>query len=283
MTLSRPSVCSPVSWRAAVPRLLLALLVLQALAACVSQTTESPVQRGARSEALPDAGAESDQRRRARIRLELAGGYYEQGNYNVALQEAKQSLAIDPDYAAGYGLLGLIYMDLKDARSAEENFQRALRLTPDDSNLNNNYGWFLCQSGRHQQGIEHFNRALQNPLYATPSKPLHNAGICAMRMGDERQAEQYFQRAFQVDPNNPVAMYNLGEIHLKRNEIDKARFYASRLTTAYEPSAQTLWLALRAERKGGNKDAEASLATQLRRRFPQSPEAQMLANEKYGD
>lgn len=268
--------------RVSLARVFALLVLLQALAACVTQTTESPVQRS-RGEALPDAGQESEQRRRARIRLELAGGYYEQGNYNVALEEVKQSLAIDPEYAAAYGMLGLVYMDLKDRARAEENFQKALRLSPEESDINNNFGWFLCQSGRQQQSIEYFNRALKNPLYATPAKPLHNAGICAMRMGDEKLAEQYFQRAFQVDPNNPVAMFNLGEIHLKRGDVEKARFYANRLNTAYEPSAQTLWLALRAERKAGNKDGEASLATQLRRRYPQSPEAALLANEKYGN
>ena len=33
-----------------------------------------------------------------------------------------------------------------------------------------------------------------------PAKPLHNAGICSVRIGDEAAAEGYFQRAFQSDP-----------------------------------------------------------------------------------
>lgn len=232
---------------------------------------------------LPDSAEENDERRRARIRLELAAGYYQQGNYNVALDELRQALAADPNYPAAYGMLGLIYMDLNDRPRADESFQRALRLAPGDSDLNNNYGWYLCQTGRPKDAIEHFLRALRNPLYATPSRPLHNAGICSLRMGDVAAAEDYFQRAFQVDPGNPVAMFNLAEIYLKRGDLQRARFYVQRLTSSFEPSAEVLWLALRVERKLGNADAQESLATQLRRRFPGSREASALAAGQFGE
>lgn len=43
-----------------------------------------------------------------------------------------------------------------------------------------------------------------------------------------------------------------------------------------EPTAEMVWLLLRIERHLGNKAAEASLATQLRRKYPDSPEYQAL-------
>jgi type IV pilus assembly protein PilF len=112
---------------------------------------------------------------------------------------------------------------------------------------------------------------------------MHNAGICSLRMGEETAAEAWFQRSFQADPRNPVALYNLGEIYLKRRDLERARFYTQRLTSSFEPTAQVLWLALRVERLAGDRDAEASFATQLRRRFPGSPEAALLAAGRYGD
>jgi type IV pilus assembly protein PilF len=230
---------------------------------------------------LPDSDEESDQRRRARIRLELGASYYQQGNYQVALQELRQALAIDPNYAAAYGVIGLVYMDLGDRARAEDSFQRGLKLSPADADLANNYGWFLCQTGRYKESIEMFQRALRNPLYPTPAKPLHNAGICSLRMGDDKAAEDYFLRAFQIDAGNPVAMYNLGELYLKRGDVAKARFYSQRLLSQFEPTAEIYWLALRVERRAGNRDAEASLATQLRRRFPASREASLLAAGNY--
>lgn len=232
--------------------------------------------------ALPGSPEESEERRRARIRLELAASYYQQGNFTVALDELRQALAIDPGYAPAYGVLGLVYSDLGDRDRAEDAFQHGLRIAPNDPDLNNGYGWFLCQTGREQASLDRFARAAADPLYRTPAKPLHNAGICSLRLGDEEGAERYLQRAFQVDPSNAVAMYHLAELYLKRGEASRARFYSQRLLSAYEPNAQVLWLALRVERSLGNVDTEKSLAAQLRRRFPDSPESALLAQGRFG-
>lgn len=231
---------------------------------------------------LPGSPEESDERRRARIRLELAASYYQQGNFKVALDELRQAMEIDPGYAPVYGVLGLVYHDLGERDRAEDAFQRGLRLAPNDADLNNSYGWFLCQTGRERASLERFARALNDPLYRTPAKPLHNAGICALRIGDEETAERNLQRAFQVDPSNAVAMYHLGELYLKRGEASRARFYSQRLLGAYEPTSQMLWLALRVEHALGNVDGEKSLAAQLRRRFPDSPETALLSQGRFG-
>jgi len=229
------------------------------------------------------SNADSETRRRAQIRLELATGYYQQGNYNQALEELRSSLSIDPTNAQAYGLLGLVYMDLGDRQRAEESFQRALRIAPEDSELLNNYGWYLCQTDRPRESIAQFQAALKNPLYATPARPLHNAGICSMRAGDATGAEAYFQRSFQIDPRNPVAMYHLGELYLKRGDLERARFMSQRLLQSYPASAETLWLAIRVDRKAGDRDSFASLSSQLRRQFPASREANLLQRGAFGD
>jgi type IV pilus assembly protein PilF len=229
------------------------------------------------------AQPDSEQRRRAQIRLELGAGHYQQGNYAQALEEVRAALAADPDYAQAYGLLGLVYMDLKDRERAEESFQRALRLAPNDSELLNNYGWFLCQTDRPREAIARFETVLRDPLYPTPARPLHNAGICALRIGDEPAAEAYFQRSFQVDPRNPVAMFQLGSLYLKRGDLERARFHSRRLLADFPASAETLWLAIRVERKAGDVDGAARLSSQLRRQFPASNEASLLQRGAFGD
>jgi type IV pilus assembly protein PilF len=228
-------------------------------------------------------GQETEAARRARIRLELGASYYQQGNFPVAIDELRQALAIDPNFAAAHGMLALVYMDLGERAKAEESFRRALAIAPADSELNNNYGWFLCQTGREQASLAPFAAAVRNPLYATPAKPLRNAGLCLLRLGDESAAQVQFLSAFQVDARDAIAMYQLAELHLKRRELERARFYAQRLLTTHEAGPEALWLALRLERAAGNRDAVASLALQLRRRFPASAQAENLAAGRFGD
>lgn len=237
---------------------------------------------------LPDrpvdpSRAEADERRRAQIRLELAAGFYQQANYAQALEELRAALAVDPNLAAAHGLQGLVFMDLGDRARAEEAFRRALAIAPEDSEILNNYGWFLCQTDRPREGVVQFQAALRNPLYATPARPLHNAGVCSLRLGDAEAAEGFFQRSFQLDPRNPVAMYHLGEIYLRRNDLERARFHSQRLLSSYPPSAETLWLAIRVDRRVGDRDSVASLSSQLRRQFPTSREATLLQRGAFGD
>jgi type IV pilus assembly protein PilF len=47
------------------------------------------------------------------------------------------------------------------------------------------------------------------------------------------------------------------------------------------PSAESLWLALRIERKTGMRAAEQTFATQLRRRFPASDEFRKMQRGAY--
>jgi type IV pilus assembly protein PilF len=232
---------------------------------------------------LPSSQEESIDRQRARIRLELAGNYYQKGNYSVALEELRQSLIVDPNYAAAYGLLGLVYMDLGETQKAGDSFTRGLKLAPTDSDLNNSYGWFLCQNKQERAAIPYFERASKNPLYATPGKPLHNAGICLRKIGDIKAAEAFLLQAFRVDAGSPIAMFNLAEIYLQAKDSDKAKFYTERLLGTYEANAQMLWLSLRVERLRGNRDAELSLGSRLKRLYPASPEASFLEQGKFND
>lgn len=256
-------------------RLISLLGCVVALAACVSVDSTDDAS-GSDLSVIPRAQIDTEERRRSRIRLELAAGHYQQRNYSTALNELREALSIDPDYPAAYGMLGLVYMDLNDPAKAEASFKKALELSPGNSDITNNYGWFLCQTGRAKEAIPLFEKAASDKVYSSPSKPLHNAGICLLRVGDDAGAEQYLQRAFNVDPRNPVAMFNLSEIYLRRQDFEKAQFYSQRLIKSFDPSAQTLWLALRVERARGNRDGYLSLGSQLRRQFPGSREATLL-------
>ncbi len=262
-------------------------MVLTILTGCATRAGEGADVAGdnARSvgSVLPSSQEESIDRQRARIRLELAGNYYQKGNYSVALEELRQSLLVDPNYAAAYGLLGLVYMDLGENQKAGDSFVRGLKLAPTDSDLNNSYGWFLCQNKQERAAIAYFDRASKNPLYATPGKPLHNAGICLRKVGDVKAAEAYLLQAFRVDAGSPIAMFNLAEIYLQSKDAEKALFYTERLLGTYEANAQMLWLSIRVERLRGNRDAELSLGSRLRRLFPASPEASLLEQGKFND
>lgn len=215
---------------------------------------------------------EPDARKRARIRLELAAGYFEQGQTAVALDEVKQSLAADPGYGPAYVLRGLIFMRLNDNRLAEESFRRALQLNPRDPDALHNYGWYLCQQGKLPDAIDHFSRALQSPLYGGQAKTLMAKGVCQIRAGQLSDAESNLARSYELDPSNPIVAFNLASLLMKRGELSRAQFIARRLNNSEQANAETLWLGIRVEHRLRNDEVVQQLASQLSKRYPQSKE-----------
>lgn len=221
-------------------------------------------------------GEPSDPRNRAKLHTELASLYFSRGSMGVALEELRAAVSADPGYAPAHGMFGIVYQELKEIRLAEQSFERALRLAPTDPDINHNYGLFLCQQGREQDSIKYFMDAVRNPLYPTPWRSYSAAGQCSLRTNKLKEAEDYVQQALKLDPDDPPATLQMGQIRFRQGKIDEARRYVSRFNKLVNPTAESLWLALRIERRQGARTAEASYANQLRRRYPDSPEYKAL-------
>jgi type IV pilus assembly protein PilF len=251
-----------------------------ALAGCRTTTTVTTTSDTNRA---PGDQAEGSPHRRAAVRLELAASYYQKGQVDVAIKEATDATRLDPDLAGAYGLLGLIRMDLDQNDQAEDNFRHALQLAPNDPELNNNYGWFLCRTHRERDALPYFDRAAGNHLYATPAMALQNAGICLMQMADYDRAEKYLKRAFESDASSPVAKFQLARLYLRTRHYDRAEFYYDLLAKSVDPNAQTLWLGTRIAHARSDARTQQRLAEELRSRFPNSPEADLLNREAFSE
>jgi len=226
-------------------------------------------------------GEQAPPRERARIHTELAGSYYQRGNLGVALSEARIAVAADSGYAPAYNLLGLVYGDLRETASAEEAFQKSLSINANDPDTNHNYAWFLCENKREQESIRYFLIAVRYPLYATPQKSYTMAATCALRKGNEKDAYEYLERALKLDPNYTPALMNFAQLKYRRGELGDARGLVARYNKLAEPTSESLWLAVRIERKLGDSSASTTYANQLRRRFPGSKEYQDLQKGRF--
>lgn len=214
--------------------------------------------------------------KRAQIRLQLAVGYYQERKYDIALDEVKQAIAANPDYADAYGVRALIYTAMGEKALADENYRHALRLAPRNPDLSNNYGLFLCDGGgKPLDAMTYFESALRNPNYASPVKAMVNAGNCSLKMKNVDAAERYLLDALRYDPDLAATNAGLARVYFERRDYPRAGFFINRLTETAKLetlSADVLWLAIRVKHMLGDRTTEASLAAQLRRRFPGSAE-----------
>lgn len=108
----------------------------------------------------------------------LARGYYFRAFFGeVAPLEAfsqmrraaAAALAQDPELGEAYGLMALVHTHFDfDWAAAEENFARALRLSPSNAQVHHDYAHFLLAMGRGAESVEASRRAVEldpaNPM-----------------------------------------------------------------------------------------------------------------------
>ena len=251
---------------------LLGMTLAIALAGCASnKPAQTPPPQASAPE--PVKAQEVSPQQRAQIKTDLAAGYYERGQFDVALEVLNEAQTLDPNYPKIYNVYGLVNTMLGETQKAEANFQRGLALAPNDSEIRANWGAFLCATGRAREAMPELETALRDPLYKSPEIALINAGKCSAVLGENKKADEYFRRALGASPGNATAAYNLALLAYREARFDDARSWIRPAMRDNSPRPEALYLGMCIERKQGDRQAEISYMTQLRNRYPDSPEA----------
>ena len=247
-------------------------IILSMLSGCASSgggSVGTPQQDTTRAQAV------------ARIHTELAASYYERTQYSIALQEIGVALKSDANFSPAYNVRALVRMALREDDQADADFRHSLDLDNTNSETHNNYGWFLCQRGRIKESINQFQDALKNPLYATPELAYVNLAMCSKKAGQMKDVENNLQRALILHPGMPEALYGLADWSYDNGDYAGAKSFFLRFSQVFpDLNAEQLWLAVRIERKMRDRNSEASYTLQLRKRFPDSRETQLLSQGK---
>lgn len=210
------------------------------------------------------------------LNTQLAAAYLQRGQPEVAMDNITKALTLAPDDPQANNVMALIQWRLKNFEDADKNFKTALKGAPNNSEIRNNYGAFLCERVEIDEAVEQFRLALTDPLYPTPAQANLNAGLCLMKKPAPMDAEVYFREALRINPKLPEALYRMAEISYGSGRTYSARGFLQRFFQVAEDTPQSLLLAVRIEGILGYKDAEASYALRLKGKFPNSPEAQQV-------
>ena len=232
---------------------------------------------------LPTSSDETENSKRARVRLELALNYFSEGKTSIALDEVKQSIAADATQYEAHSLRGLIYMRLNELSLAEDSFRQALALSPKAASVQHNYGLLLCQQGRMAAAGQMFNAALTNPAYQDPAKTWMVQGLCQAKAGQVAASENSLLNAYQIEPGNPVVAYNLGLQFYKRGELVQAQRYLVRLNSSGLANAESMWLGAKVAHGLGDARTLQVIGRGLRERFPNSKELLWLEQQSFNE
>jgi len=210
------------------------------------------------------------------LNVQLALGYIERDQLNVAQEKLDKAIEQNPDNVDAYTSLAYLKRKVKEFEAAEKYYLEALDIKPNDPNIHNSYGSLLCQMGRYDDALEEIKRAYEDPFYESPYLAYANAGTCLLDKGDYKQAEKMLRKTLRDQPNYAGALISMAEIGIKTEKYMMARAYIQRYHAIARPSAESLWLQVQSEKALGAQDHYLKYARKLLKDFPDSEEAGKL-------
>lgn len=215
--------------------------------------------------------------RASEINLDLAVDYLRKGNLSQAKEKLDRSLEQNPRNAGAHSVAGLLYERLGENNKADNHYQRAVALAPENPEYKNNYAAYLCKSGRFARGEKLAVQAGENRLYKTRELAYFNAGTCARDAGDLASAEKHFRQALALRPRFGEALLQLAEIEYSQKNFMSARAFLERYLEVGHTTPASLWLGVRIERGLGNTEVAQHYAQRLKREYPNANQTKELA------
>ncbi len=218
----------------------------------------------------------TDAKEAAELQVKLGRGYMEQGELEVAMERLQRALQLDPRSVDAHTMMAVLNERIQRPTQAESFYRKAERLAPDNGDVNNNLGAFLCGTGRQREADAYFLKALADPFYRSPAAALSNAGVCALKAGDAVKAEDYFRRVLSTQPNNATALFELARMNYLKGDAMRARAFIQRLEASAPDDPTVLDLGQRIETRLGDAAAARRYATRLKNEFPDyTPDASL--------
>ncbi len=222
----------------------------------------------------PRNDASASAKEAAELQVKLGQGYMEQGQLETAMEKLQRALELDPRSVDAHTMLAVLNERINRPTQAETHYRRAERLAPDNGDVNNNLGAFLCGKGQYHEADAHFLKALNDPFYRSPAAALSNAGVCALKAGDSSKAEGYFRQVLTSQPNNAIALFELARLHHQKDDNMRARAFLQRLESVTPADPAVLDLGRRIETRLGDAAAARRYGDRLQNEFPDfQPEA----------
>jgi type IV pilus assembly protein PilF len=237
------------------------ILVCCLVAACVTESTGG----------LPKPAPKAE---RAVAQLAVARGYIGAANWGNAKRALEKVVALDSSLVETYVLYGVIYEAEEEYELAERNYQKALRMRPNDSQTLNNYGTYLYRRGRAADAVKYLQRVVKDTEYRARPQAYENLGLVELTLKNLPAAQAAFERAVSLNAGQAVSVLELAYMAYERHDLATAVAQYDQFRNLAKPTARSLCLGMKLGVAVGNDDQVASAALALKNLFPNSREAQ---------
>ncbi|XP_038852574.1 protein O-mannosyl-transferase TMTC1-like isoform X2 [Salvelinus namaycush] len=163
-----------------------------------------------------------------------------QGKKEEAEALLRDSIRFGPHFADAYSSLASLYAEQKRFAEANDVYLQGIESCPDSSDLHNNYGVFLVDTGEGDLAAAHYQHAVR-------LKPAHyvamvNLGRLLRSSSENKEAESWYKKALQVTRKVDI-LTPLGALYYNTGRYEEA-LQVYREAATLQPDSTDIWLAL---------------------------------------
>ncbi|MEM8641445.1 MAG: tetratricopeptide repeat protein [Cyanobacteria bacterium P01_G01_bin.54] len=137
---------------------------------------------------------------------------YEEGDYEGAIAEYNNALHLNPEFTQVYNNRGIAKSCLGDHKGAIDDYSQALRLDPSSANIYNNRGYLKYELGDKLGAINDYDKAIL--LSRDFAEAYNHRGLAKYELGDKKAAISDFNEALRSNPNFAYSYNNRGIVKL---------------------------------------------------------------------
>ena len=210
------------------------------------------------------------------VYLQLGVRYLALNDLPSAKENLERALKEDSDSVPAHLAMAFLYEKINKHDDARAQYELVLNLDPENLDLQNNYGRFLCERREGDKGMALLIQASNNMLNQNPWMALTNAGRCQLAMGDRAQAENYFSKALQANSSYAPLLQEMQKLSYQKGDFKAARDYFQHFMKVNEPTPEALWVAIQTEGALGNELLVKEYTDLLLEKFPFSNQAKQI-------
>ena len=155
---------------------------------------------------------------------QLAVASLRRGNFRQAMKDIAGAEEINNKDPEIYLIKGAIYYGLKDNRTAEQNYLRALKLDGNYTRAHYNLCGLYLVEGRLDEAIAQCSLASSDILYEARASVLTNLGTAYFRKGDINKAKEYYDKALDINPSYVYTRNEIGKFYMSIGNEEDAVF-----------------------------------------------------------
>jgi type IV pilus assembly protein PilF len=207
---------------------------------------------------------------KADLYLQMGVRYLDMNMTLPAKEKLEIALGLNSKNAEIHNALGVLHERLNQQSIAGSYYQQANKMSANNFSIKNNYGRFLCESGKYQEGVALLKQALMMPLNNRKWFAYTNIGRCESKNSDKELAESNFRQALQENSRYSPALQAMQKMSYDNGNYLSARAFLERYLAVAQHTSETLWYAVQTERGLGNKSMADQYKEKLFSLFPVS-------------